>query len=426
MLDRAGPGHESRRARPLPSLWHMTTTTTDRGVFAAARSNGIAPIRAEVLVVGAGQSGLAVSAMLRRRGIEPTIVSRDPVGNQWRNRWDKLHLHTHRLFSGLPGLRIAGTAEPWVAKERFAAYLQNYADFHQLEPRSGVTLERLDRSGDGWRVQTSAGPIEARIVVIATGFLNTPRVPDWPGKDSFEGELIHSFDYRTTKRFAGRDVLVVGAGNSGTEIALELAQNGVGRLWNSIRTPPHIIPRNIGRIPITVLTIPSWRLPRALMDWPSRLLQRKTIGDLSGRGVPTPREGLYTHKQRDHEHVPIMDTGWVDQVKSGRVKVVAAVERFEGRKVVLSDGSTVEPDAVIAATGYHRGLDGIAGHLGIVGTDNGPQVREAGNEHPGAPGLYFIGYLNSLNGAMWQQSIEARRVARTIAKRLRGRRTPAR
>src|SRR4051812_14812348 len=181
---------------------------------------------AEVLVVGAGPAGLAVAACLRRRGIEPLVVDRGgAVGGSWQARYDRLHLHTPRVQSALPGLRIPGRFGRWVSRDDMAAYLRAYAVHHDLHPRFGVEVRDLQRDGEWWRAETGGEPIAARQVVLACGYNREPALPAWPGRETFGGELIHSCAYRSPEPYRGKDVLVVGAGNTGAEIVADLAES---------------------------------------------------------------------------------------------------------------------------------------------------------------------------------------------------------
>src|SRR5436309_2991971 len=177
--------------------------------------------RHEVVVVGAGSAGLATAALLRRRGLHPLVLEAgDGPGAAWRERYDRLRLHTPRLLSGLPGHRIPRRYGRWVRRDDLLAYFKQYAEAQGVEVRTGVRVERVDA---GWDLETSAGPLQAATVIVATGYNGAPFIPDWPGRAAFTGELIHSSQYLNPAPYRGRDVLVVGAGNSGAEIATDVA-----------------------------------------------------------------------------------------------------------------------------------------------------------------------------------------------------------
>lgn len=370
--------------------------------------------KAEVVVVGAGPAGLAVTACLKRRGVEPVLVDKnEAIGDSWRWRYDRLHLHTPRVQSQLPGLRIPAKFGRWVARDDFITYLAGYARYHAITPRLGVEVHRLGRDGGHWLATTSDGDIAARQVVIATGYNHTPHLPDWPGRDEFTGDLLHAATYKNARPYVGKDVLVVGTGNTGAEIAADLAEQGAGRVRISVRTPPNVIPREVAGVPTTLVGIPNDRAPALAVDPGIKVLQRLTIGDLSKYGMPTSEVGV-VEQFRQTDVVPLIDVGLVEQLKAGRVQPVAAVAGFDGPEVLLADGSRIDPDVVIAATGYDRALEALVGHLGVLDDAGRPAVHGAAT-HPNAPGLRFIGLTNPLKGLLLQINIDARLVARAVA-----------
>ena len=369
----------------------------------------------EVLVLGAGPAGLAVAGCLVTRGVPTSVLDAGAaVGDSWRQRYDRLHLHTPRIQSGLPGLRPPRSGGRWLAKDDYAAYLAGCARRHGIEPELGVVAERVDRTGDGYTVSTDAGPRQAATVVVATGYQRVPVVPAWPGTENFRGELLHSSGYRSPAPYRGKRVLVVGTGNSGAEIAADLAEQDADEVWLSCRTPPHVIRRQTGPIPTTILGIPNQYLPAGLVDPVSRQLARLTAPDLAPYGLPRPTTGLKSQFLRTSV-VPLIDVGLVAQLYAGRVQVVPAVASFGADGVVLSDGRELEVDVVVAATGYRRGLEDLVGHLGVLDADGAPRVHGA-RTHPDAPGLHFIGMLPTMAGMLFQINRDARATARQIGR----------
>ncbi len=373
-----------------------------------------------IYVIGGGPAGLAAAAELRRRGMRPVILERgERAGTSWRAGYDRLHLHTVRGLSGLPGFAIPRAAGRWPSRDAVIDYLERYQAEHELEVRGQTEVERItaaderDGAGARWVIHTTAGGrLPARSVVVATGHAHTPSVPDVPGLESYTGELRHAREYRNPVPFAGLDVLVVGVGNSGSEIATDLAEGGARRVWIAVRTPPQIVRRDLAGWPAHATGILVSRLPAALVDAVARLQRRLTVPDLSPYGLPQPEDGLLTRLRRTGE-VPLQDVGFVEAVRSGTVTPVAAVTGFEGDKVVLADGSAISPQAVIAATGYRRGLEKLAGHLGVLDGSGMPRVHGG---PPAAPGLFFLGYTVSLRGMLRDIAADARRVAAALAR----------
>src|SRR6266480_416017 len=224
--------------------------------------------------------------MLKRAGEHVVVLERGEVGAAWATRYDRLHLHTVRWLSCLPGYRIPRAFGKWPARERVAEYLERYAAYHSLDVRTAVEVERVEQEADGWVVRTSSGPVAAERVVVATGRSNVPFVPDWPG--AFAGEIVHSADYRNPFAYRGRRVLVVGSGNSGAEIAVDLAEGGASDVLLSVRTPPSIVRRDTLGFPSQVLGIATSRLPGPAIDRIARTMRRISLPDLSSHGLPAP------------------------------------------------------------------------------------------------------------------------------------------
>ncbi len=317
----------------------------------AAEEDLQAPERRQAVVAGAGPAGLAAAALLKRGGFEVLVIERGPaVAMRWRDRYEGLRLNTLRIFSTLPGYRFARRYGRYPRREDLVDYLERYADHHGLELRFGTELRRVERADDAdWRLETSAAPLVARYAVVATGYDAVPSMPDWPGRDSFAGELIHAAEFRAAAHYAGRDVLIVGAGNTGIDIAGHLLDAGA-RVTVAMRTPPNIFPRDWGRIPLQPLAIVGEHQPAKISDAIGFLLQRGIHGSLARYGIPRAPEG-YESKFRRTLSGPAVDDGFVDALKAGRTRVTATIERFEGREVVLADQTLLTTDTVICATG---------------------------------------------------------------------------
>ncbi|MET9238974.1 NAD(P)/FAD-dependent oxidoreductase [Streptomyces cellulosae] len=378
-----------------------------------------APLRADrpVHVVGGGPGGLSVAHALRARGVRAVVLERsERVGDSWRRHYDRLHLHTTRRRSALPGLPMPRRFGRWPSRDDVVRYLEKYAEHHRLEIVTGVEVSRIERSEDGagWLLRATGGrELTGAAVVVATGFNHTPRVPDWPGRDTYTGELLHASQYRNPKPFAGRDVLVVGVGNTGAEIAVDLVKGGASRVRLAVRTPPHIVRRSTAGWPAQYSGILVRRLPVPLVDRISRLQARVAVPDLSEHGLPRPETGLYSRVLEGA--IPVQDVGLIDAVRAGSVEVVAAVKGFEEGEVLLTDGERISPDAVIAATGYERGLEGLVGHLGVLDERGRPVVHGA-RTPAGAPDLYFTGFTNPISGNLREMALDAQRIARAVAR----------
>jgi putative flavoprotein involved in K+ transport len=366
----------------------------------------------EAVVCGAGAAGLASAACLKRAGFAVKVLERgESVGTSWRRRYDGLRLNTVGVMSGMPGYRASRRRYgEFPARDDWVRYLEDYARHQALDVRFGVEVQRVDRADGGWRVGTSADTHEAPVVVMATGFDHDPKVPDWPGRDEYEGTLIHAADFRNTEPFRGKDVLVVGPGNTGSEIAAFLVRDGAARVRASMRTPPNIFTRKWLGVPMNFSALAVDIAPPRMGDAMGRMSQRMIFGDLAKHGLPFPPLGL--RRSIDERHIaPVIDDGFVAAVKDGRIELLPEIERFEGAEIVMVDGERIRPDAVICATGYRRGLDPIVGHLGVI-DDRGLPRGAPTIEVPGAGNLFFVGYWSKASGQLRNMRFEARRVAR--------------
>jgi putative flavoprotein involved in K+ transport len=367
------------------------------------------------VVIGAGFGGLGTAALLRRHGIAAPVLERSGgVGESWRNRYESLRLNTPRWMSTPAGYRMPRIYGRWPRRDQLIEYLEEYTRRMELEVRFGVEAQRIERANGGWRIETSAGPIDAGAVVVATGYDHDPFIPDWPGREGFTGTLIHASAYRNPEPFHGKDVLVVSAGNTGSEVAYELVENGAARVRSAMRTPPNIFPREWLGVPLNISAWTAERAPLWVADRIGHLMQRAIYGDLTQHGLPRSPKGFATNVKVRHV-APLIDAGYVEAVKAGRIEILAAVEALDRADVVLADGMRVQPDVVIAATGYRRGLEPLVGHLGVLNEAGEPE-RNGAPCDPHAPGLYFNGYRVRLSCQLGLMRIQGRKIARAIAR----------
>ncbi|MGW7089172.1 flavin-containing monooxygenase [Streptomyces sp. NPDC054871] len=372
-----------------------------------------------VYVVGGGPGGLSAAAALRARGVRAVVLEKsDRVGASWRTHYDRLHLHTTRRLSALPGLAIPRSFGRWVSRDNVLRYLEKYAEFHQLEIVTGVEVSRLERAADGtgWLLHATGGrELTGSAVVIATGYNHTPHLPDWPGRDTYSGELVHASAYRDPRPYEGKDILVVGVGNTGAEIAVDLVAGGAARVRLAVRTAPHIVRRSTAGWPAQRTGILCRRLPVSLVDRLAGPIAKVSVPDLSAQGLPRPDTGLYSRVKEGA--IPVQDVGLIDAVRKGKVEPVAAVDSFEDGKVVLADGTRIGPEAVIAATGYRRALEPLLGDLGVLDEKGTPLVRGA-RTPKSAPGLYFTGFTNPISGMLREMALDADKIAKAITRTL--------
>jgi cation diffusion facilitator CzcD-associated flavoprotein CzcO len=371
----------------------------------------------QVAIVGAGPAGISTAVALKDRGVTPLLIDRaENVGSSWRARYDRLRLNTGRQFSHLPGRRYPKGTPTFPTRDQVVEHLERGAHEHGIELLLGSDVERLEPDRGGWSLETSTGLVGSRQVVVATGYEHSPLIPDWPGRETFAGELLHSSQYRNPRPYEGRRVLVIGPGCSGMEIAHDVATGGAAKVWLAVRTPPNIIKRQgPAGLPGDVIATPLYHAPVRLADAMARFGRKMDFGDLREYGLPVPEEGVFARNARLGVAPTIVDKVVIEAIKARQIEIVRGMEAFADGEAVLADGARVDPDAVICATGYRRGLEPIVGHLGVLDERGRPRIV---GEKPAANGLRFIGYIPrpSQIGATAKQ---ARRAARAIARELR-------
>jgi cation diffusion facilitator CzcD-associated flavoprotein CzcO len=351
---------------------------------------------AEIVIVGAGPSGLAAAGALRQSGHSAVVLEQDErIGGRWAGRYERLHLHTVRRFSGLPHRGMPKDYPRYVHKDLFARYLQDYAEELGLDVRLGERVRGVRADGDGWLVETEDAAWHASVVIVATGTYNRRVLPSWAGMDSFSGRIVHSGEYRSGREFAGKRALVVGIGNSGAEIAADLVEQGAEFVAIAVRTPPPIMPRDLfGFLPVQLLGLAFTPVPAPrLLDRAGAVVRRIGIGDLRKYGLGKAEWGPFTARRP-----PVIDVGFLRELKAGRIHVRPSVERFTPAGVVFRDGKEEAFDVVVAATGFEAGLNEFL------------NVPKSG----ATSGLYFIGFDETTRGVLYETNRAARRLARTV------------
>jgi putative flavoprotein involved in K+ transport len=319
-----------------------------------------------IVIVGGGAAGLTTAGALKHAGLDAVILDKDrQIGGTWARRYDRLHLHTIRSLSGLAHHPIPSGLPRYLARDQLVAYLQDYARHFELKIVGGCAVRKVRMESDGrhpsWLIESDCGSWSCRVVVIATGHYNIPVLPDWPGRAAYGGSLIHSVDYRNGRDYARQRVLVIGSGNSGTEIAADLVEHSAALVAISIRTPPPIVPRDPFGMPVQRSGVLLSRLPPWIGDRVAQIIPRLVFGNLNRYGIKPPAWLPYSA-----HHVPVIDVGFVKQLKRGRIQICPNVASFTPVGVTYVDGREEAFDSVIAATGFKTGLRsaGCAGRAG--------------------------------------------------------------
>lgn len=366
----------------------------------------------EILIIGGGPAGLTSAGALKKVGLESTILDgHERIGESWELRYDRLHLHTVRAYSGLAYFPIPHTYPKYVSKDQYANYLRDYASHFDLKiiPRTvakRVRQEKID-GRSGWAVETGSAMWLARVVVIATGQFGKPIYPHWPGMSQYIGETVHSSNYKSGQVFTNKQVLVVGAGNSGMEIAVDLVEQGASRVAISLRSVPPIVPRDFLGTPVQLFGILMNSFPPALSDKVGNTLSRLALGDLNHYGIPSPSWRPF----RSHR-TPVIDVGFVSALKAGKIGVRPEINTFTSTGVIYQDHREEAFDAVVLATGFNSGLEQLLEPVGVIDKNGNPCFPSGSPTN--YPGLYFMGYFDSLRGFLYESNLASRRLAQEI------------
>lgn len=370
------------------------------------------PERHEVVIVGAGQSGLAAGAELKRRGVPAVLLDEHArVGDAWRERWDSLRLYTPSQYDALPGLRFPARRNSFPSGREIADYLESFAASTGLDVRLKTPVEAIDRvderetDGDALGRQTpfvvSAGATayRARSVIVASGAFRQPRIPSFAEQLDRRIVQMHGHDYRRPEQLPHGPVLVVGLGHSGSDIAYELARSGR-------RT--HLSGRAHGQLPFPIESRRG-RLVTPLIAAAEKhvLTNRTPIGRRLRRQIRSGDGGL-----------PLIRHRLPDLLAAGVEHHPARTVGVQGGSPQLEDGTRLEVAAVVWCTGYRPDYAWI--HLGVTGDDGWP-IADGGISP--VPGLYFLGIPFQVNAAsmlVHGAGDDARRVGRHLVRYLAG------
>ncbi|MEM0994713.1 MAG: NAD(P)/FAD-dependent oxidoreductase [Bacteroidota bacterium] len=366
------------------------------------------------LIIGAGPAGLAVAGRLRKLDIPFEIIEQtEKIAWSWHNHYDRLCLHTVKQLSHLPHLPFPDHYPLYVPREDLAKYYEDYAEYFDIRPHFGekaVAVERVE--GEFWKVTTQNDKVFiVKHVVVATGVNRVPFSPTWKGMDAFEGDVVHSRNYRNPKPFLGKKVLLIGMGNTGAELALDLAEHQVD-VTISVRSPITIVPRDINGRPVQLTAKTLAKIPFGIGDWLGTQIRRFVVGDLTKYGLPLSR--VHPAQQlRETGKTPVIDLGTVEQIKAGNIQILGDIDHFYEDGVILKNGEQHEFGAIILATGYRAQVeDFIPNTNNLLDRFNVPKNAVMQGEHEG---LYFVGFDNyKLGGILGTIFTDSETVAEAI------------
>jgi cation diffusion facilitator CzcD-associated flavoprotein CzcO len=359
----------------------------------------------DAIVVGAGPAGLACAQTMQAAGLKVTVLEKEAsVAASWRRHYDRLHLHTDRDHSGLPGMPMPRAFPTYPSRAEVVDYLESYAARFNIRPVFNAPVMRVRHDGGRWRAEAS-DEWSAPVIVIATGIARTPHRPAVPDAEAFAGAIIHSSDYRNPSPYLGKRVLVVGFGNSGAEIALDLVEAGVD-VALSVRGPVQILPRDLFGIPTIAWSIFYRPLPARLVDFINAPVIRMAVGPIAPlrRSRKGPRQTV-----EEDGRAPVFDIGTLARIRDGSIKVHGAIDHLTANGVAFASSAAESYDVIILATGYHPDLRCLLPEVQDMLDERGlPLVTGRATREPG---LYFCGQITSPTGQLREIGIEAQRIA---------------
>ncbi|URD84606.1 Flavin-binding monooxygenase-like [Musa troglodytarum] len=378
------------------------------------------------IIVGAGPSGLAVAACLKEHGVPSVILERaDCIASLWQKRtYDRLKLHLPKQFCQLPKFPFPEHYPEYPTKKQFVDYLESYAKHFEISPRFNQSVQsaRYDETCGLWRVRTVGAGAEAgnrsheveyigRWLVVATGENAEKVVPELEGLGGFGGDVIHACDYKSGEAYRGKRVLVIGCGNSGMELCLDLCDHDAFPAM-VVRDSVHVLPREVlgkSTFELAVLLmkwLPLWLVDKILL-WLAWLL----LGNVEKHGLRRPSTGPLELKNTQGR-TPVLDLGALAKIRSGDIKVVPGIKRFSSGSVELVDGQALDIDSVILATGYRSNVPQWLQGCDFFSKDGFPKTPFP-NGWKGQSGLYAVGFTRrGLAGA----SSDAARTAKDIGR----------
>ena len=308
----------------------------------------------KVCIIGAGAGGLSMARALKRRDIAYDHFERhSDVGGVWDQNnpgsamYDSAHMISSKTMSGFLGFPMPDDYPDYPGHKRVLAYLRSFADACGLKKQIQFSTEIISatKNEGGWDVKLGDGSKHHYDAVIAaTGLAWHPRMPDYPGK--FDGEIIHSSKFRNGDIFRGKRVMIIGAGNSGVDIAAEAARSA-DAAFLSMRRAYHFIPKHVFGMPADVFAVTGSLFPMFMQQWSLALVLRLINGDVTRHGLQKPDHlPLNSH--------PIVNSQAMHHMAHGDLVPKVDVERFDGKEVVFKDGSREDVDLIVMATGYQH------------------------------------------------------------------------
>lgn len=369
------------------------------------------------LIIGAGPAGLAIAGRLRAMNLSFEVLEKsDKISFSWHNHYDRLCLHTVKQLSHLPHMPFPDDYPLYVPREKLVEYYEAYAEEFGITPHFNSELVGLKRQENEWIATTQdEQSIRADNVIIATGVNRIPYEPTWPGQEKFRGEIIHCKTYKNTLPFQGKKVLIVGFGNTGAEIALDLSEHNLLPSI-SVRGEVNVVPRDLNGRPVQLTARKLAKLPFGWGEKIGTLIRKRYFGDLSKFGLRMSQLSP-TEQLQQTGKTPVIDLGTIKHIKEGRIKIYPNIKRFVENGVEFIDGEIERFDSILLATGYRPDLDSFMSSTeGLLDQYGCPKSPIGIGPYQN---LYFLGFDNyKLGGILGTIYADSELIAHTLRDRI--------
>ena len=367
------------------------------------------------LVIGASVAGLASAGCLTKEGIDHIVIEKQgDIAYPWRNHYERLHLHSNKKLSNLPHKKFGKDIPVYPTRKQVIEYFEDYQQAFNIRPEFNTEAQEVVKENGHWLVKTNNGDYKAKHVIVATGTFGKPRKIEFPGIETFPGTVTHSFGYKSGRDFKGQKVLVVGFGNSGCEIAIDLHEQGA-KPSMSVRSAVNVLPRDIFGIPVLQVGLLTAPLPPRLADKMNAPLIKLLVGDITKLGLKQlpygPLEQINTHQS-----IPLLDIGTLQLIREGHIGIHEGIDHIDGKTVHFKDGRSEDFDSIVAAIGYDKGYAGDfikVDQSRFDDLDNSIKKQK----YFGKDGLYFCGFWISPTGQIREISLDAQKIVEDLRHR---------
>jgi indole-3-pyruvate monooxygenase len=368
-------------------------------------------VNTNTVIVGASAAGLANAACLMKKNIDFVILEKEShVANNWRNHYERLHLHTNKSSSHLPYKKFPKNVAKHPSRIEVINYFEDYCKSMKISPVFNTLVEKVEFKDGYWITKTNNQTYKSKNLIIATGNTNVPKLISKPGINSFSGEIIHSSQYKNGEKWKGKNVLVIGFGNSACEIAICLHEHGALPSL-SVRAAVNVVPRHFGGVLIQKMSVFLAKIPYKISDKLCEPFIKMNIGDIRKYDLKKlpygPMEQIVKYQQ-----VPLLDMGTIDLLKKGEITIFGDIKNINGNLIEFENNKSKKIDAIIMGTGYETGLEKFITITEKRKKDIKENIKKRKNL--GEKNLYFSGFCVAPLGTLREIGVESKIIAEKI------------